>query len=273
MKHHYKTSRIMKSGSMKSNRIRNQDMSKRLSSILNTKALLPVLLMAFASTQAVADDLLIIKERSKGISLSDSDNNLSASETFSVASKGRVWAVKQDVNDSYNVICMNQSAESITLTQSTDSPWIQSESGSCSAKASNVFSCTNDQQQPALMCRTQTIAKQSSGGGGITDMTAVAMRSLDNSDDTFYRIANSVMEQHKLHFDLCQDMHGQHLKGGVSFVIQATGEVENVTVIDAGELATPQRSTDYGQCMAQAIELWRFPTLDYVYEMEYAFTN
>lgn len=268
MKHSYEASNIMKSRNMTIH-----DKSKRLGNILKAKSLLAVILIAITSTQALAEDLLIIKERSKGISLSDSDNNLSASETFSVAAKGRVWAVKQDGNDSYNVICMNQSADSVTLTQSANSPWLQSESGSCSAKASNVFSCTNDQQQPALMCRTQTIARQSSGGGGITDMTAVAMRSLDNSDDAFYRIANSVMQQHKLHFDLCQDMHGQHLEGGVSFVIQATGEVENVTVIDAGELATPKRSTDYGQCMAQAIELWRFPTLDYVYEMEYAFTN
>ena len=81
------------------------------------------------------------------------------------------------------------------------------------------------------------------------------------------------MEQHKLHFDLCQDMHGNHSKGGLSFVIQASGEVENVAVIKDGELATPTRSEDYAECMAQAIELWRFPTLDYIYEMEYAFVN
>ena len=81
------------------------------------------------------------------------------------------------------------------------------------------------------------------------------------------------MEQHKLHFDLCKDMHGEHTEGGVSFVIQATGEVESVEIISQGELATPAGSQDYAQCMAQAIDLWHFPNLDYIYEMEYSFIN
>ena len=207
-----------------------------MSSVKTTKFLLAVLCMTTGLTTAntFAEDLLIIQERSKGVNLSGEDSNLSASESLSVAPKGRVWAVKQGAESSYNIICMNQSPEAVTLSQSDNSPWLQSASGQCAEKGANLYSCTNGAKQAAMMCRTQPIANQS-GGSSITDMTAVALRSLDNSDEAFYRIANSVMEQHKLHFDLCQDMHGQHSQGGVSFVIQATGEVENVAVIENGE--------------------------------------
>ena len=238
-----------------------------------SSSLLSLLMIATGLTavDAYADDLAIVAERSKGVDITGEDDNLSASESLTVAAKGRLWAVKEDNQSSYNVICMNQSSETLTLSQSDTAPWLQTTDGNCSEKAPNVYSCGNA-PKPALMCRTQTIAK-TSGGGGVTDMTAVALRSLDSSDEAFYRIANSVMEQHKLHFDLCQDMHGKYSQGGISFVIQASGEVEEVNVIQNGELATPQRANNYAQCMAQAIELWRFPTLDYIYEMEYAFVN
>lgn len=238
-----------------------------------SQALMSALIIASGITalNAQADDLLIVAERSKGVDVAGGDNSLSAAETLTVGTKGRLWAVKQDQDSSYNVICMNQSAEPITLFPSDSSPWLKTAQGNCTEKATNVYSCSND-QRPAVMCRTQAVVKKSDGSG-ITDMTAVALRSLDNSDEAFYRIANSVMEQHKLHFDLCQDMHGEHSSGGISFVIQATGEVEEVNIIENGELATPQRANDYAKCMAQAIGLWRFPTLDYIYEMEYAFVN
>lgn len=237
------------------------------------KSLLSLFVIALSLTavESLADDLVIVAERSKGVEVSGGDKDLSPSDSLTLAAKGRLWAVKEGSDASFNVICMNQSQETLTLTQNDTAPWLQTSDGSCSEKAPNVYSCGNA-SKPALMCRTQTIANKS-GGGDVTDMTAVALRSLDSSDEAFYRIANSVMEQHKLHFDLCQDMHGKHAQGGISFVIQASGAVEEVNVIQTGELATPQRATSYAQCMAQAIELWRFPTLDYIYEMEYAFVN
>ena len=213
----------------------------------------------------------MVPERSKGLDL-EGDNKLAKQEQLTVAAKGRVWAVKEGPEESFNIICMNQSANDIALSYSQDSmPWLAQTQATCTEKGNNLFSCTGNDNKPGLMCRTQQIANNA--GGGITDMTAVALRSLDNSDQAFYRIANSVMAQHKLHFDLCQDMHGKHSAGGVSFVIQATGEVENVEIISEGELATPTGSQEYAQCMAQAIDLWHFPSLDYIYEMEYAFIN
>lgn len=220
-----------------------------------------------------AEDLMVLVERSKGTQLTGNGNTLANKETLQVAAKGRVWAVKKEADASFNLICMNQTNAPLTLRYNEEQqPWLADNGASCSAQNDSVYSCKNEAQNTTLMCRTQLVAKQA-GGMGITDMTAVALRSLDNSDEAFYRIANSVMEQHKLHFDLCQDMHGKHSKGGLSFVIQASGAIENIEIIKDGQLTTPSRSEDYAECMAQAIELWRFPTLDYIYEMEYAFVN
>ena len=72
---------------------------------------------------------------------------------------------------------MNQSANEITLAYDQDNmPWVSQSEATCSEKGSNLFSCASADNQPGLMCRTQQIAKKS--GGGITDMTAVALRSL-----------------------------------------------------------------------------------------------
>ncbi|MCC2607872.1 hypothetical protein [Planctobacterium marinum] len=221
----------------------------------------------------MANDLTILAERSKGLSLTGDNNKVAPSERLTLAAKGRVWAVKQQGDSAYNLICINQTNQSLMLNyNATEQPWLTDSNGTCSVNNDSVYSCSNDTQQTTLMCRSQLIVNNNTGGG-ITDMTAVALRSLDNSDDAFYRIANSVMEQHKLHFDLCEDMHGAHAQGGVSFIIQPSGQIDNVAVIKQGELATPMVTDDYAQCMAQAIELWRFPTLDYIYEMEYAFVN
>lgn len=235
---------------------------------------LGIIISGFAwHSAAMADDLTILAERSKGVQLSGEGNKLMSSGSITLAAKGRVWAVRQQGEEAYNLICMNQTNAALTLSYSADNqPWLTDSNGTCSSNNSSVYSCTDDAQQTTLMCRSQIIENKASGSG-ITDMTAVALRSLDNSDDVFYRIANSVMEQHKLHFDLCEDMHGAHTQGGISFVIQSSGQIEDVAVIQQGELATPERANDYAQCMAQAIELWRFPTLDYIYEMEYAFVN
>ncbi len=220
-----------------------------------------------------ADELLIIPERSKGIPAL-ADNRLAEKAGITLGSKGRLWAVQQGRQTDHTLICMNQTQSALQLINSSQSqPWLQlANGGDCQSPQPGLHVCTDSSGQPALMCRSQQVAK-TFAGGAVTDMTAVALRSIDNSDEAFFNVANQIMAQHQLHFDLCQDLHGKHGKGGVSFTIQADGLIEDVQVVASGELATPPESMEYADCMAQAIALWQFPNLDYIYEMEYAFVN
>lgn len=225
---------------------------------------------------AQADDAMVIMaQRSVGLVESGAvKGRLSADESLVLQSKGRVWAVKSGTDSDHNVICMNPSASEVTLTHKySQQPWLSvADSAACESVKPGLYRCPIGGSSDALLCRTQKVAKQQNKGAA-SDVTAVALRSLDTSDEAFFRIANQVMAQHKVHLDLCQDLHGQHEQGGVSFRIQAAGTIDSVSVIESGELATPDSSQAYAGCVAQAIGLWQFPPLDYVYEMEYAFLN
>lgn len=227
------------------------------------------------SALATAEQTLtIVPERSKGLVNVAQSNTLAANASVTMQAKGRLWAVQQGTETNYNVICMNQSTSNLEVINSNaEMPWLAPNSShSCGRPKSNVYSCHDSNAKPALICRTQQVAKTGTGGG-ITDMTAVALRSVDMSDETFFRIADQIMAEHQIHFDLCSDLHGEHDKGGIAFTIQAEGDINNIEIITAGELATPTQSQAYAQCVAQAIELWQFPSLDYIYEMEYSFAN
>ncbi|MBE1301041.1 MAG: hypothetical protein GJ680_14165 [Alteromonadaceae bacterium] len=230
--------------------------------------------MTWSALASAEQTLTIVPERSKGLVNVAQSNKLEANASVTMQAKGRLWAVQQGAESDYNVICMNQSTSSLEVINSNaEMPWLAPNSShSCGRPKSNVYSCHDSNAKPALICRTQQVAKTTSGGG-ITDMTAVALRSVDMSDDTFFRIADQIMAEHQIHFDLCSDLHGEHERGGIAFTIQAEGDINNIEIITDGELATPSESKAYAQCVAQAIELWQFPSLDYIYEMEYSFAN
>lgn len=233
-----------------------------------------VLFLFAGQSFAQEDSLVLVTERSNGVVQDNNQNNnrLGAQESITLKAKGRIWAVKKANDADHNIICMNQSNNDIQLFNvGSDSPWLATNSsGNCEQMKSNVFACGQANDKSELVCRTQKIATRS-GGAGITDMTAVALRSFDTSDEAFMNVANAIMQQHQVHFDLCQDIHGKHPQGGVSFTVKADGSIENTQTINTGELATPMNAAGYAQCIAQAIQLWQFPELDYVYEMEYAF--
>lgn len=238
-----------------------------------------IAMLAFATTTTIAseNELIIVAERSQGLvpSASLDDNRLSKNETVELQARGRIWAVKEDPSDAYNLICMNQRSTPLSLTYKlTDRPWLSIANGErCEMAKANVYVC-NDAvpNPPALMCRTKAIA-ENRRSSGLTDMTAVALRSINTSDESFLQVANNIMGEHQIHIELCQDIHGIHKNGGIAFTVQANGEVNNARVITNGELATPQTARAFGECVAQAINIWQFPELDYIYDMEYAFAD
>ena len=64
----------------------------------NTKARLLTLALGLSatllSTTSLSQELLVVQERSKGVTMSG-DSKLSKQEQVNVAAKGRIWAVKE----------------------------------------------------------------------------------------------------------------------------------------------------------------------------------